>query len=77
MHEAFKYWSDVSSLTFREVNPSSQADMSIKFGRRNHGDTYPFDGPGGVLAHAFFQKAERFILMRMNIIQMEFKMESI
>ncbi|CAF0918271.1 unnamed protein product [Brachionus calyciflorus] len=52
--EAFKYWSQVSGLKFTEVSRNTKADLSIDFGSRNHGDNYPFDGPGGVLAHAFF-----------------------
>ncbi|RNA10331.1 matrix metallo ase-19, partial [Brachionus plicatilis] len=54
MSEALKHWSDVSGLTFRETHQNSNPDLKIKFGSRHHGDSYPFDGPGGVLAHAFF-----------------------
>ena len=54
MSEALKYWSDASALKFRETHPNSNADLKIKFGSGYHGDSYPFDGPGGVLAHAFF-----------------------
>ncbi|XP_019379323.1 PREDICTED: matrix metalloproteinase-20-like [Gavialis gangeticus] len=49
---ALKVWSDVSPLTFI---PSStgKADIMIRFARRAHGDSQPFDGPGGTVAHAF------------------------
>ncbi|NXR83062.1 MMP7 protein, partial [Pycnonotus jocosus] len=50
--KAFKVWSDVTPLSFRRVH-LSQADIYIKFARREHGDGYPFDGKGGTLAHAF------------------------
>ena len=48
-------WSDVSSLTFRKV--TSQPIIDISFQRRDHGDNDPFDGIGGVLAHAYFPQA--------------------
>ncbi|PAV66221.1 hypothetical protein WR25_11764 [Diploscapter pachys] len=49
--EAFGAWGEVSALTFEEV-PQGTGDIKIKFGSGNHGDSWPFDGEGGVLAHA-------------------------
>uniref|UniRef100_A0A8B9LC67 Peptidase metallopeptidase domain-containing protein n=1 Tax=Astyanax mexicanus TaxID=7994 RepID=A0A8B9LC67_ASTMX len=50
---AFKVWSDVTPLKFTRIY-SGVADIMISFGARVHGDGYPFDGPSGTLAHAFF-----------------------
>jgi hypothetical protein len=49
-------WSDVSSLQFVKLPASDTADIDIKFARLEHGDgaDNAFDGPGGVLAHAFY-----------------------
>ncbi|KAJ1390447.1 PGBD-like superfamily [Sesbania bispinosa] len=47
---AFKSWSQVTDFTFTETNGDS-ADVVIGFHRGDHGDGYPFDGPGMVLAH--------------------------
>ncbi|KAM4796115.1 collagenase 3-like [Rhinophrynus dorsalis] len=52
IQRAFKVWSDVTPLTFRRV-PNGQADILIQFIARSHNDNNPFDGPNGVLAHAF------------------------
>ncbi|XP_029458279.1 collagenase 3-like [Rhinatrema bivittatum] len=52
IQKAFKVWSDVTPLQFRRVS-SGEADILIRFAARFHGDSFPFDGPGGVLAHAF------------------------
>ena len=45
-------WSDVSALTFSET--SDVPDIELKFASRSHEDDYPFDGRGGVLAHAYY-----------------------
>ncbi|XP_023618954.1 stromelysin-3 [Myotis lucifugus] len=58
MAEALKLWSEVTPLTFTEVH-EGRADIMIDFTRYWHGDDLPFDGPGGVLAHAFFPKTNR------------------
>ncbi|XP_054829424.1 interstitial collagenase-like [Eublepharis macularius] len=50
--KAFKLWSDVSPLTFKEETEGT-ADIMISFYRGDHQDNSPFDGPGWTLAHAF------------------------
>lgn len=50
--DAFQLWSDKANINFRAV--VSAADIEIKFGAGEHGDGIPFDGSGGVLAHAYF-----------------------
>ncbi|XP_066501095.1 matrix metalloproteinase-20 [Hoplias malabaricus] len=49
---AFKLWSDAAPLKFVRAN-HGEADIVITFTRKAHGDFFPFDGPKGVLAHAF------------------------
>ncbi|CAA7036122.1 unnamed protein product [Microthlaspi erraticum] len=46
-------WAEVIPLTFRQVETFSTADITIGFYSGEHGDGSPFDGRGGVLAHAF------------------------
>ncbi|XP_036450712.1 collagenase 3-like [Colossoma macropomum] len=53
IERALKVWADVTPLRFTRIY-SGVADIMISFGVRDHGDGYPFDGPNGFLAHAFF-----------------------
>uniref|UniRef100_A0A3B4X6U1 Matrix metallopeptidase 20b (enamelysin) n=1 Tax=Seriola lalandi dorsalis TaxID=1841481 RepID=A0A3B4X6U1_SERLL len=48
VESAFSVWARASSLTFVRSH-TRNADIMVEF----HGDLYPFDGPGGTLAHAF------------------------
>ncbi|XP_006768866.1 PREDICTED: matrix metalloproteinase-17 [Myotis davidii] len=52
MHYALKVWGDITPLNFHEV-AGSAADIQIDFSTADHNDRYPFDGPGGTVAHAF------------------------
>lgn len=52
--QAFSLWSAETPLRFRRVADGSSGDIVIRFVSDNHGDGYPFDGPGSVLAHAFY-----------------------
>ncbi|XP_045317027.1 matrix metalloproteinase-25 isoform X2 [Leopardus geoffroyi] len=56
MHHALTTWGVESGLKFQEVGFQSptEPDIVIDFARAYHQDSYPFDGQGGTLAHAFF-----------------------
>ncbi|KAM8977655.1 matrix metalloproteinase-20 [Pelodytes ibericus] len=45
-------WSDAAPLNFVKTS-QGEADIMISFENGDHGDSYPFDGPRGTLAHAF------------------------
>lgn len=55
LSRAFRVWSEASRLVFRELSRgSTSADIVVSFYNGTHQDGYAFDGPGSILAHAFF-----------------------
>ncbi|EDO48502.1 predicted protein, partial [Nematostella vectensis] len=55
IRNALAMWAAVTPLTFIEVyDPRIEVEIRIRFVTGDHGDGYPFDGPGGTLAHAFY-----------------------
>ncbi|KAK6922120.1 Peptidase M10, metallopeptidase [Dillenia turbinata] len=50
---AFDKWAAVSMFRFQEMKFDLNSEIKIGFYTGNHGDGHPFDGPGGILAHAF------------------------
>lgn len=56
MHHALTTWGVESGLKFQELvsQAPTEPDILIDFARAYHQDSYPFDGQGGTLAHAFF-----------------------
>lgn len=54
LSKSFSIWAKDSTLTFHEVAEGQNVDIEVRFASRDHGDKYPFDGPGQILAHAFY-----------------------
>ncbi len=50
---AFGLWSEQCNLRFA-ISTDGAVDIEIEFAIGDHGDESPFDGPSGVLAHAYF-----------------------
>uniref|UniRef100_A0A914C5C2 Peptidase metallopeptidase domain-containing protein n=1 Tax=Acrobeloides nanus TaxID=290746 RepID=A0A914C5C2_9BILA len=56
LHRAFNLWASASSLMFIELPVGHQwkPDITVAFLKGKHGDNLPFDGPEGIVAHAFY-----------------------
>jgi len=51
IQNAFALWENNCGVSFNEVR--TDGNILISFGKSDHGCPYPFDGPGGTLAHAY------------------------
>ena len=52
---ALAEWAKYVKVTFTlGTNPAGSRTLNVLFGAKSHGDPYPFDGPGSVLAHTFY-----------------------
>jgi hypothetical protein len=52
---AFDEWARYANFSITPASgPNLARSIDILFARYAHGDAYPFDGPGGMLAHTFY-----------------------
>ena len=59
IRDAFNAWLAYVPMEIKAVCETCDANFVINFVREDHMDSYPFDGPSGTLAHAFFPEDGR------------------
>jgi len=51
---AWNEWAKYVQVSFSAAQKDGPRTITVLFGTGNHGDSFPFDGPGGTLAHTFY-----------------------
>jgi hypothetical protein len=52
---ALNQWPKYANVHFTPgLNPEAAQTVAVEFAEYDHGDGFPFDGPGGILAHTFY-----------------------
>jgi len=52
---AFAVWTQYANITVAPATqPGLAGTIDVLFARYAHGDAYPFNGPGGIIAHTFY-----------------------
>jgi hypothetical protein len=55
IERAMAEWSKVAAITWQPgASPFSTTTVNVRFAAFDHADGYPFDGPGGIVAHTFY-----------------------
>ena len=49
-----QYWTDVADVNIERIPGPTNPNIEMRFESGDHGDGSAFDGPGNVLAHAFY-----------------------
>ena len=55
IERSFREWARYGNFELEAgSDPAAPRAIAVRFARRSHGDSYPFDGAGGILAHTFY-----------------------
>lgn len=72
---SFARWASVIPVSFKETDDYGSADIKIGFYSGEHGDSEPFDGVLGVLAHSFSPESGKFHLDAAETWAVDFRSE--
>jgi hypothetical protein len=59
IQQAFDVWAGYIPITFTNTPDEDEADIMVSWEVGDHGDGFPFDGEGSILAHAFYPEDGR------------------